>query len=83
MAAQIVPVLVMIPELFPKARARHGHCADVRGERIVLRRVFAVHCELAGGAHGQHAGAAWYVAAACLVSLVPVIWLRDRTGEAL
>ena len=32
---------------------------------------------------GNPLAPAWYVAAACAVSLIPVIWLRDRTGEAI
>jgi MHS family proline/betaine transporter-like MFS transporter len=82
-AAQIVPVLVMIPELFPK---------HVRATGIAL--TYVVSASFFGGFSpfiaswlvertGNTLAPAWYVAAACLVSLVPVIWLRDRTGEAL
>lgn len=82
-AAQIVPVLVMIPELFPK---------HVRATGIAL--TYVVSASFFGGFSpfiaswlvertGNSLAPAWYVAAACLVSLVPVIWLRDRTGEAL
>jgi len=82
-AAQIVPVLVMIPELFPK---------HVRATGIAL--TYVVSASFFGGFSpfiaswlvertGNQLAPAWYVAAACLVSLVPVIWLRDRTGEAL
>jgi len=82
-AAQIVPVLVMIPELFPK---------HVRATGIAL--TYVVSASFFGGFSpfiaswlvertGNPLAPAWYVAAACLVSLVPVIWLRDRTGEAL
>lgn len=82
-AGQIVPVLVMIPELFPK---------DVRATGIAL--TYVVSASFFGGfspfiaswlvAHtGNPLAPAWYVAVACAVSLVPVIWLRDRTGEAL
>jgi MHS family proline/betaine transporter-like MFS transporter len=82
-AAQIVPVLVMIPELFPK---------HVRATGIAL--TYVVCASFVGGFSpfiaswlvertGNPLAPAWYVAAACLVSLVPVIWLRDRTGEAL
>jgi MHS family proline/betaine transporter-like MFS transporter len=82
-AGQIVPVLVMIPELFPK---------EVRATGIAL--TYVVSASFFGGfspfiaswlvaqTHNPLAPA-WYVAAACAVSLVPVIWLRDRTGEAL
>ncbi|WP_233850079.1 MFS transporter [Paraburkholderia sp. HD33-4] len=82
-AGQIVPVLVMIPELFPK---------HVRATGIAL--TYVVSASFFGGfspfiaswlvAHtGNPLAPAWYVAAACAISLVPVIWLRDRTGEAL
>lgn len=82
-AAQIVPVLVMIPELFPK---------EVRATGIAL--TYVVSASFFGGfspfiaswlvAHtGNPLAPAWYVAAACAVSLVPVIWLRDRTGQKL
>lgn len=82
-AAQIVPVLVMIPELFPK---------HVRATGIAL--TYVVSASFFGGFSpfiaswlvertGNPLAPAWYVATACLVSLVPVIWLRDRTGEAL
>ncbi len=82
-AGQIVPVLVMIPELFPK---------HVRATGIAL--TYVVSASFFGGFSpfvaswlvaltGNPLGPAWYVAAACAVSLVPVIWLRDRTGEAL
>ncbi|WP_175921860.1 MFS transporter [Burkholderia latens] len=82
-AGQIVPVLVMIPELFPK---------HVRATGIAL--TYVVSASFFGGfspfiaswlvAHtGNALAPAWYVAAACAISLVPVIWLRDRTGESL
>jgi MHS family proline/betaine transporter-like MFS transporter len=82
-AGQIVPVLVMIPELFPK---------HVRATGIAL--TYVVSASFFGGFSpfvaswlvaltGNPLAPAWYVAAACAVSLVPVIWLRDRTGEAL
>jgi MFS family permease len=82
-AAQIVPVLVMIPELFPP---------KVRATGIALS--YVVSASFFGGfspliaswlvAHtGNPLAPAWYVAAACAVSLIPVIWLRDRTGEAI
>ncbi|WP_374618721.1 MFS transporter [Pandoraea sp.] len=82
-AGQIVPVLVMIPELFPK---------HVRATGIAL--TYVVSASFFGGFSpfiaswlvartGNVLAPAWYVAAACAVSLVPVIWLRDRTGEAL
>jgi len=82
-AGQIVPVLVMIPELFPK---------DVRATGIAL--TYVVSASFFGGFSpfiaswlvaqtGNPLAPAWYVALACAVSLVPVIWLRDRTGEAL
>ena len=82
-AGQIVPVLVMIPELFPK---------HVRATGIAL--TYVVSASFFGGFSpfiaswlvaqtGNPLAPAWYVAAACAISLVPVIWLRDRTGEAL
>ncbi|RQR51603.1 MFS transporter [Burkholderia sp. Bp9140] len=82
-AGQIVPVLVMIPELFPK---------HVRATGIAL--TYVVSASFFGGFSpfvaswlvartGNALAPAWYVAAACAISLVPVIWLRDRTGEAL
>lgn len=82
-AGQIVPVLVMIPELFP----RH-----VRATGIAL--TYVVSASFFGGFSpfiaswlvartGNALAPAWYVAAACAISLIPVIWLRDRTGEAL
>ncbi|VVD70854.1 MFS transporter [Pandoraea terrigena] len=82
-AGQIVPVLVMIPELFPK---------HVRATGIAL--TYVVSASFFGGFSpfiaswlvartGNVLAPAWYVAAACAISLVPVIWLRDRTGEAL
>lgn len=82
-AAQIVPVLVMIPELFPR---------DIRATGIALS--YVVSASFFGGfspfiaswliAHtGNPLAPAWYVAAACAVSLIPVIWLRDRTGEII
>jgi len=82
-AGQIVPVLVMIPELFPR---------DVRATGIAL--TYVVSASFFGGFSpfiaswlvaqtGNPLAPAWYVAAACAISLVPVIWLRDRTGEAL
>jgi MFS transporter, MHS family, proline/betaine transporter len=82
-AAQIVPVLVMIPELFPK---------HVRATGIAL--TYVVSASFFGGFSpfiaswlvartGNPLAPAWYVAAACAISLVPVIWLKDRTGEAL
>jgi MHS family proline/betaine transporter-like MFS transporter len=81
-AGQIVPALVMIPELFPK---------HVRATGIAL--TYVVSASFIGGFSpfiaswlvaqtGNPLAPAWYVAA-CLVSLVPVIWLKDRTGEAL
>jgi MHS family proline/betaine transporter-like MFS transporter len=82
-SAQIVPVLVMIPELFPR---------EVRATGIAL--TYVVSASFFGGFSpliaswivertGNPLAPAWYVAAACAVSLVPVIWLRDRTGEAI
>jgi MFS transporter, MHS family, proline/betaine transporter len=82
-AAQIVPVLVMIPELFPR---------NVRATGIALS--YVVSASFFGGFSpliaswlvartGNPLAPAWYVAAACAVSLVPVIWLRDRTGETI
>lgn len=82
-AGHIVPVLVMIPELFPK---------PVRATGIAL--TYVVSASFFGGFSpfiaswlvaltGNVLAPAWYVAAACAVSLVPVIWLRDRTGETL
>lgn len=82
-AGQIVPVLVMIPELFPR---------EVRATGIAL--TYVVSASFFGGfspliagwivAHtGNPLAPAWYVAAACAVSLIPVFWLRDRTGEAI
>jgi MFS transporter, MHS family, proline/betaine transporter len=82
-AGQIVPVLVMIPELFPK---------HVRATGIAL--TYVVSASFFGGFSpfiaswlvaqtGNPLAPAWYVAAACVVSLVPVIWLQDRTGETL
>ncbi len=82
-SAQIVPVLVMIPELFPR---------EVRATGIAL--TYVVSASFFGGFSpliaswlvartGNPLAPAWYVAAACAVSLIPVIWLRDRTGEAI
>lgn len=82
-AGQIVPVLVMIPELFPK---------HVRATGIAL--TYVVSASFFGGFSpfiaswlvaqtGNPLAPAWYVAAACAISLVPVIWLKDRTGEPL
>jgi len=82
-SGQIVPVLVMIPELFPK---------HVRATGIAL--TYVVSASFFGGFSpfiaswlvartGNPLAPAWYVAAACAISLVPVIWLKDRTGEAL
>ncbi len=82
-SGQIVPVLVMIPELFPK---------HVRATGIAL--TYVVSASFFGGFSpfiaswlvartGNPLAPAWYVAAACAISLVPVIWLQDRTGEAL
>ena len=82
-AGQIVPVLVMIPELFPK---------HVRATGIAL--TYVVSASFFGGFSpfiaswlvtktGNPLAPAWYVAAACAISLVPVIWLKDRTGESL
>ena len=82
-AGQIVPVLVMIPELFPK---------HVRATGIAL--TYVVSASFFGGFSpfiaswlvartGNPLAPAWYVAAACAISLVPVIWLKDRTGQSL
>lgn len=82
-AGQIVPVLVMIPELFPR---------EVRATGIALS--YVVSASFFGGFSpliaswivertGNPLAPAWYVATACAVSLVPVIWLRDRSREAL
>ena len=82
-AGQIVPVLVMIPELFPK---------HVRATGIAL--TYVVSASFFGGFSpfiaswlvartGNPLAPAWYVAAACAISLVPVIWLKDRTGQTL
>ncbi|KAK43493.1 major facilitator transporter [Caballeronia jiangsuensis] len=82
-AGQIVPVLVMIPELCPR---------EVRATGIAL--TYVVSASFFGGFSpliaswivertGNPLAPAWYVAAACAISLVPVIWLRDRTGEAI
>ena len=80
-SAQIVPVLVMIPELFPR---------EVRATGIAL--TYVVSASFFGGFSpliaswivertGNPLAPAWYVAAACAVSLIPLIWLRDRTGD--
>ncbi|SDV46844.1 MFS transporter, MHS family, proline/betaine transporter [Chitinasiproducens palmae] len=80
---QIVPVLVMIPELFPKR---------VRATGIALS--YVVSASFFGGFSpfiaawliertGNPLAPAWYVAGACAISLLPLAWLRDRTGEAL
>jgi MHS family proline/betaine transporter-like MFS transporter len=82
-AGQIVPVLVMIPELFPK---------HVRATGIAL--TYVVSASFFGGFSpfvaswlvaktGNPLAPAWYVAAACAISLVPVFWLKDRTGQSL
>lgn len=82
-AGQIVPVLVMIPELFPK---------HVRATGIAL--TYVVSASFFGGFSpfiaswlvaqtGNPLAPAWYVAAACAISLMPVIWLKDRTGQSL
>jgi len=80
---QIIPVLVMIPEMFPKA---------VRATGIAL--TYVVSASIFGGFSpfiasllvaktGSPLAPAWYVAAACALSLVPLIWLKDRTGQRL
>jgi MFS transporter, MHS family, proline/betaine transporter len=82
-AGQVVPVLVMIPELFPR---------EVRATGIAL--TYVVSASIFGGFSplvaswmvartGNPLAPAWYVAAACAISLIPLIWLRDRTGEAI
>jgi MHS family proline/betaine transporter-like MFS transporter len=82
-AGQIVPVLVMIPELFPK---------HVRATGIAL--TYVVSASFFGGFSpfiaswlvaqtGNPLAPAWYVAAACAISLLPLIWLKDCTGKPL
>jgi len=82
-AGQIVPVLVMIPELFPK---------HVRATGIAL--TYVVSASFFGGFSpfiaswlvaqtGNPLAPAWYVAAACAISLLPLIWLKDCTGRPL
>ncbi|TDG08229.1 MFS transporter [Paraburkholderia guartelaensis] len=82
-AGQVVPVLVMIPELFPR---------EVRATGIAL--TYVVSASIFGGFSplvaswivartGNPLAPAWYVAAACAISLIPLVWLRDRTGEAI
>jgi MHS family proline/betaine transporter-like MFS transporter len=48
-----------------------------------LRRISAFIASWLVARTGNVLAPAWYVATACAISLVPVIWLRDRTGEAL
>ncbi|KKB62838.1 major facilitator transporter [Robbsia andropogonis] len=80
---QIIPVLVMIPEMFP---------TNVRATGIAM--TYVVSASIFGGfspliaavltaRSGNPLAPAWYVAAACLMSLFALIWLRDRTGEKL
>jgi MFS family permease len=45
------------PRALSEARPRDRDCVDLRGERIVFRRVLAIHRELAGGANRQSARA--------------------------
>ena len=82
-SGQIVPVLVMLPEIFPKA---------VRATGIAL--TYVVSASIFGGfspfiatwlvaATGDKLAPALYVAAACLVSLLPIHWLTDHTGRRL
>lgn len=82
-SGQIVPVLVMLPEIFPKA---------VRATGIAL--TYVVSASIFGGfspfvatwlvaATGDKLAPALYVAAACLVSLLPIHWLTDHTGKRL
>ena len=69
---QIVPVLVMIPELFPK---------HVRATEIAL--MYVVSASFFGGFSPFIAS--WLVTRTRnpLAPLVPAIWLKDRTDEAL
>ncbi|GGF05166.1 MFS transporter [Aliidongia dinghuensis] len=82
-SGQIVPVLVMLPEIFPKA---------VRATGIAL--TYVVSASIFGGFSpfiatwlvaetGDKLAPALYVAAACLLSLVPIRWLTDHTGQRL
>jgi len=82
-AGQVVPVNVMIPEAFPKA---------VRATAIAM--TFVVSASLFGGftpfiaellikLSGNDLAPAWYVSAVCLVALVPLIWLKDRTHDTI
>ena len=73
----------MLPEIFPKA---------VRATGIAL--TYVVSASIFGGfspfvatwlvaATGDKLAPALYVAAACLVSLLPIHWLTDHTGKRL
>ena len=80
-AGQVVPVNVMIPEAFPQS---------VRATAIAM--TFVVSASLFGGftpfiagllvkLSGNDLAPAWYVSAACLIALLPFIWLKDRTHD--
>ncbi len=82
-AAQIVPVLVMIPELFPK----HVRATGIALTYVVSASFFDGFSPFIASwlvaRTGNPLAPAWYVVAACAVSLLPVIWLKDRTGDPL
>lgn len=82
-AGQIVPVLVMIPELFPK----HVRATGIALTYVVSASFFGGFSPLVAGwlvaRTGNPLAPAWYVAAACLLSLLPLFWLKDRTGDSL
>ncbi|TAL53171.1 MFS transporter [Pandoraea sp.] len=82
-SAQIVPVLVMIPEQFPK----HVRATGIALSYVVSASFFGGFSPLVASwlvaRTGDPLSPAWYVAAACAVSLLPMIWLKDRTGQSI
>ncbi|AKJ67697.1 major facilitator transporter [Pandoraea thiooxydans] len=82
-SAQIVPVLVMIPEQFP----RHVRATGIALSYVVSASFFGGFSPFIASwlvaRTGNPLSPAWYVAAACAVSLLPLIWLKDRTGQSI
>ncbi|CAH2803026.1 MAG: Uncharacterized MFS-type transporter [uncultured Caballeronia sp.] len=81
-AGQIVPVLVMILKLFPK----HFRATGIALTYVMSASFFDGFSPFIASwlvaKTGNPLALAWYVAAACAISLVPVIWLKDRIGES-
>lgn len=81
LVVQTVPGITMLPEMFPKA-VRASGMSLVYSVGVALFGGFAPFISTwLVGASGSKLAPAWYLVGMTLVSLLGLLWLRDRTGS--